>query len=40
VRREFERRLDEDGRTSQYPTTLSPDDRNVGYFEERRSRWS
>jgi hypothetical protein len=34
--REFERRLDEDGRTSQYPTTLSPDDRNVGYFEEAK----
>jgi hypothetical protein len=34
--REFERRLDEDGRTSQYPATLSPDDRNVGYFEEAK----
>jgi hypothetical protein len=34
--REFERRLDEDGRTSQDPTTLSPDDRNVGYFEEAK----
>jgi hypothetical protein len=34
--REFERRLGEDGRTSQYPTTLSPDDRDIGYFEEAK----
>ena len=32
--KEFARRLDEDGRTSQYPTTLKHDDRNRGYFDE------
>ena len=34
--KEFERRLDEDGRTSQYPTTLKTDDRNRGYFDEAK----
>ena len=34
--KEFERRLDEDGRTSQHPTTLKRDDRNLGYFEEAK----
>jgi hypothetical protein len=32
--KEFARRLGEDGKTSQYPTTLKPDDRNRGYFDE------
>jgi hypothetical protein len=36
VMREFARRLDDDGRTSQHPTTLKPGDRNTGYFEEAK----
>jgi hypothetical protein len=34
--REFTRGLDDDGRTSQHPTTLKLDDRNIGYFEETK----
>jgi hypothetical protein len=34
--KEFERRLDEDGRTSQHPTTLKHDDRNLEYFDEAK----
>jgi hypothetical protein len=37
---EFARRLDEDGRTSQHPTTLKHDNRNLGYFKEAKNRWS
>jgi hypothetical protein len=34
--REFERRRDEDERTSQHPTALKPDDRNTEYFQEAK----
>ena len=34
--KEFARRLDEDGRTSKYPTTVKTDDRNRGYFDEAK----
>jgi hypothetical protein len=34
--KEFARGLGEDGKTSQCPTTLKPDDRTRGYFDEAK----